>query len=106
MLTEPRRYCAVPRCPHKATIGKYCGNHQGKASKYGRPWRRIRQQFLNADPENWICKGCGVLVPVPQVDHIESFRGDVALRDDLSNLQTLCKPCHQKKTDEDRWGVR
>ncbi len=106
---------AIPRAP------KSCGNCNGPMvgrrcyachphyagsvrDTHGRPWRRTRDVILARD--NDTCQNCGA--PGNHVDHIkpEAAGG----MDQHSNLQTLCKSCHDKKTAKDaaalRWGVK
>lgn len=63
----------------------------------GRAWRRIKQQVHERD--EWTCKHCGVVTMQLECDHIiNQAEGGT---DDLSNLQSLCKPCHDIKTLEE-----
>ena len=66
-------------------------------------WKSARDKALKRDA--FVCGHCGVRclgrkrnAPSPQVDHIEprSKRPDLELV--VSNLQTLCRECHSKKT--------
>ena len=75
-------------------------NHQPKSrwgsGRGGRPWRRLRDQILLRDL--YTCQHCRqVFEPKDLVcDHIvNSAQGGT---DDPTNLQTLCNPCHDKKT--------
>ncbi|OWK34953.1 hypothetical protein FRUB_09795 [Fimbriiglobus ruber] len=44
-----------------------------------------------------------MIVEATEVDHITPFRGSVELQYDRLNVQSLCKPCHSRKTaTEDR----
>jgi 5-methylcytosine-specific restriction protein A len=60
-------------------------------------WKRLRLWQLSEFP---LCKDCearGLLVSASQADHIQSIAsGGAAL--DADNLQSLCQPCHSKKT--------
>lgn len=60
-----------------------------------RYWRNgIRRQQLRREP---LCRECmkqGVLTEANEVDHID---GD-NMNDAPGNLQSLCKPCHSRKT--------
>ena len=54
--------------------------------------------------QQYLCAGCGCLLPPEhEIDHIVP----VALNgsDALSNLQALCKPCHQQKTRDQRHTI-
>jgi len=73
------------------------------ARGYGRGWERLRGKALHRD--RWLCQLCikqGKQVNATQVDHItpKSHGG----KDELSNLQCLCVPCHEMKTSRDRTG--
>lgn len=75
-------------------------NHQPKSrwgsGRGGRPWRRLRDQVLLRDL--YTCQHCRqVFDPKDLVcDHIiNTAQGGT---DDPTNLQTLCNPCHDKKT--------
>lgn len=70
---------------------------------YGAAWTRIREQALRRDL--YLCQACkreGRLTPLcvkPRdhaVDHIvpKAFGGT----DDLTNLESLCEPCHKAKS--------
>ncbi|WP_405220179.1 HNH endonuclease signature motif containing protein [Lentisalinibacter sediminis] len=57
-------------------------------------WRRIRITWLTNNPLCVFCEQRGRLTPATVVDHIRPHRGDPVLFFDLTNLQSLCKPCH------------
>lgn len=60
----------------------------------GRPWRRLRDKILARDL--YTCQSCGRVGGQLEIDHIvNKAQGGT---DDESNLQTLCKSCHQTKT--------
>ena len=65
---------------------------------YGRRWRKLRARFLRINPLCGKCAEEGLVVPATEVDHIVPHRGDPALMWDWSNLQSLCKSCHSRKT--------
>lgn len=64
-------------------------------------WRRIRKQFITLNPLCESCKNAGVIEPARVVDHIEpiEYGGDPYAG---NNLQSLCVPCHARKTGEDQ----
>jgi 5-methylcytosine-specific restriction protein A len=67
------------------------------AAGYGRrSWRLARQQRLTID--NWACQDCGrvVMGREAHVDHVVSKSAGGG--DEMSNLRTLCRSCHSRKT--------
>jgi len=61
-------------------------------------WKVGRKAHLDREP---LCRDCaelGLIVEGREVDHIEPHRGDRKKFFDKSNWQTLCKPCHSRKT--------
>lgn len=112
MPMKPKKPCKHPGCP-KLTAGLYCEEHSkiygdDRATSYGRgydrQWQKARSLFLKAHPLCEKCKAQGMLVKAIVVDHIIPHRGDEKLFWDEGNWQSLCKPCHDKKTmTEDRY---
>ncbi|WP_206461513.1 HNH endonuclease [Acinetobacter baumannii] len=63
----------------------------------GRPWRRLKAKIHLRD--EWTCQCCGTVTKDLELDHIVNVaRGGT---DDESNLQSLCVPCHKKKTQQE-----
>jgi 5-methylcytosine-specific restriction protein A len=62
-------------------------------SLYSAAWRRLREVWLAVHP--W-CVGCGRLAN--EVDHIVPHRGSLDLFWDQGNWQSMCRPCHSRKT--------
>lgn len=58
-------------------------------------WAAVRLQAKRRD--NWMCVQCGSRYRL-EVDHIEPVRLRPDLAFELANLQTLCGPCHGRKT--------
>jgi len=74
-----------------------------------RAWESVRLQALRRD--DYTCQKCGVKclgkkrkAPSPNVDHIIPRKQDPRLALELSNLRTLCGPCHSKITIADMHG--
>lgn len=62
-------------------------------------WRALRMRVLMRDRFTCQWPGCGLMTADTSTlvaDHKEAHRGDEALFWDESNLQTLCKPCHDR----------
>jgi 5-methylcytosine-specific restriction enzyme A len=73
--------------------GKYLRDHPERANFYrSSSWRRARAKHLASHPN---CALCGAKATI--CDHIwNRAAGGPAL--DPSNLQSMCGPCHQRKT--------
>lgn len=94
-----------PRCPkhqreHKAADrGVY--NHErtrtGGSVYHTQRWKRLRAAKLARNPLCEHCLARGRSVPTEEVDHIVELRDGGAMWD-ITNLQSLCKPCHNRKT--------
>lgn len=106
MPKRPKKPCAHPGCPG-LTDGKFCGEHEVRhrgdrpsASKrgYGSRWQKARARYLRSHPMCVKCQEDGRYVKATVVDHICPHRGDPVLMWDETNWQSLCKPCHDKKT--------
>ena len=104
------RACRKRGCPGTTTDRSgYCAAHrnegweqhqQGKSRHqrgYGSKWEVRRVRVLSRD--HHLCLSClqeGRAVPAVTVDHIiPKVAGGT---DDDANLQSLCWPCHRKKT--------
>lgn len=106
MAQAAPRPCRQPGCSSYQVDGGYCEQHQrtdyahyddrrGTAAQrgYDARWRRVRNRKLNRNP---MCEHCE-RKPATDVDHIVPIRnGGARLR--MSNLQSLCRPCHATKT--------
>ena len=104
MPIQPKKPCRHPGCTN-LTYDKYCEVHASvdrRASAHERgytsKWRRLSKLYLKAHPLCEECKRQGKLTPATVVDHIVPHRGNEHLRWSESNWQSLCKPCHDKKT--------
>lgn len=61
-------------------------------------WSQTRLLKLHQNP---LCEHCALenkLINATEIDHIIDIEDAPALRLDMSNLQSLCKSCHSKKT--------
>lgn len=74
---------------------------------YGRRWQRLADRFRREHP--WCVRclergiyNCGTKDKANHVDHIIPTMGlDDPRHFDWTNLQTLCKSCHSRKTCDD-----
>uniref|UniRef100_A0A6M3K4U7 Putative homing endonuclease n=1 Tax=viral metagenome TaxID=1070528 RepID=A0A6M3K4U7_9ZZZZ len=72
---------------------------------YGNKWRVNRALWLAKYPLCVICDAAGVVKAAEIVDHIIPHKGDTVLFWYRPNWQSLCKECHDKKTQkEGAWG--
>ena len=87
LIHPPRKYC--PACSKERA---WKGSNRGPETA-GRPWRKIREAVLTRDGR--VCAECGVH-GANHADHIvpKSQGGG----DEMSNLQTMCARCHNRKT--------
>ena len=59
-------------------------------------WQALRGAHLQVHPLCVFCLQSGRHTPGYAVDHIAPHRGDMRLFADPANLQTLCKPHHNR----------
>lgn len=110
MPYRPNTPCRHPGCAALVPYGqKYCEQHKSlhpeenrSAARrgYNRQWQKASWEYLQAHPLCVLCmqKQPPRYVRATVVDHITPHRGDQKLFWDRSNLQALCKQCHDKKT--------
>lgn len=102
MPSKPLRPCNHPGCPILSDK-RFCRAHdvrirspQSIASRRltnNQRWRQARKIFLANHP---LCVECSRVATI--VDHIIEHEGNYQLMWDIDNWQSLCKPCHDKKT--------
>lgn len=115
------RHCTKSGCitPHNNDNG-YCNEHQeyyqaqvkerNKRYNDNRParhqfyftntWKRMRKQYISEHPLCCRCEELGLVVLATLVDHIVEIEDNPELKDDYSNLQSMCHACHNVKTGE------
>lgn len=81
------------------------------ARGYGWQWQQLRLRILQRDAYRCqLCKRAGRLTPARDVDHIVSkaewlrVNGSLDGVDDPAQLQSLCKPCHDAKSETETAG--
>ena len=106
LIPYDQRYCSK----HQREINKYRYHKRQYASnesKYQQfykstAWRKLSRHWLEKNP---ICVKCykqGIIRPAQIVDHITEIKDDWSKRLDASNLQSLCRVCHNHKTAIER----
>lgn len=110
MPTAPPQRCtytgAEGKCTTLVTNGGRCPQHRPppwatRSKHWGtgstRRWRATRATHLAHEPHCRHCAQRGITTPGTEVDHITPLSQGGA-QDDPANLQTLCTPCHDRKT--------
>ena len=109
MPRKPMRPCSYPGCG-RLTDRRYCDEHKQIAERqynryqrdpdtsqrYGRAWRRIRAQYIQAHPLCEQCEKEGRLTPAEEVHHILPLANG-GTHDEMY-LMALCKGCHSRIT--------
>lgn len=119
MALKPLRPCRHPGCS-TLVRGGYCDAHQPKRidqrNEESKSWRWMYQTAMWQDelrPEQLLrepfCRECaryGLRVRATDVDHIVDHKGDWHVFCDTTNLESLCHPCHSRKTARELWQNR
>lgn len=90
-------YCEkhAPEKSHNWQSDRFRGNRHDRG--YGRAWEKIRKRIFKRD--RGLCQPClkrGYVTAAREVDHIKPKEQGGSDNDD--NLQSICIPCHRKKT--------
>jgi 5-methylcytosine-specific restriction protein A len=106
------KICGNPGCSKLVPIGtRYCNDCAKKKTKqyeqnrntewqhlYGSKWQHARKSFLSQHPLCAECLKGGTTKAANVVDHIIPHKGNINIFWNVSNWQSLCKRCHDKKT--------
>jgi 5-methylcytosine-specific restriction enzyme A len=107
MPRRPPRFCLVPGCTVLLASGRRCPAH-AVAAEHARPnyairrwyrtprWKALRALVLRE--QCYACADCGQILVALEVDHIAKHEGSPWRFWDRTNLQALCRTCHQRKT--------
>jgi 5-methylcytosine-specific restriction protein A len=100
----------MPQSPPKArgfgqpstvkTRARQFRRRKGSASQrgYDADWRKLRNAYAAAHPLCEPCERAGRVVPMQVVDHRVPIERAPERRLDWSNLESMCRPCHSRKT--------
>jgi 5-methylcytosine-specific restriction protein A len=64
-------------------------------------WKALRKQHLDAHPLCARHLERGEVVPATVVHHVKAHKGNMALFLSPTNLESLCKPCHDGPTQKE-----
>jgi len=111
---KPKHPCNYPGCP-ELTHARYCEKHEKQETArqekerptstqrgYSYKWRKYARLFLSDHPLCVNFEDCHRVAAL--VDHIIPHRGNEALFWKYSNLQPMCKQCHDAKTAKEDGG--
>ena len=74
--------------------------NQGRLQRIrGRNGQSMRAAYLSAHPLCVHCESKGIVRAATEVDHVTAFANGGS--DTWDNKQSLCKPCHRVKTNDD-----
>ncbi|MFW5407729.1 HNH endonuclease [Pectobacterium brasiliense] len=102
LTNDASGYCDAHRAEHAGDGWKrHAAGKSRQERGYGRAWDIRRMRILMRD--NYVCQECrrnDIGTPATHVDHIiAKAHGGT---DDDENLESLCAPCHRKKTATER----
>lgn len=84
---------------------KYDNRKNFRERGYTTTWSRLSRQWRKLHPLCVYCERMGKITPAEVVDHIEPLKGDMTRLLDATNLQSLCKTCHDSvKQSEEKQG--
>lgn len=98
LLDRPGYCLAHAKSNRKIPTKNTDPDYQARNRFYQRAvWKKARTLHLNDEPLCRSCRKQGRLVKATTVDHIIPISQGGAELDDM-NLQSLCTPCHSRKT--------
>lgn len=102
---KPCRHAGCPVLTRDGWCEKHRPKHQRRSSAEWHGWynlpiwtEKLRPAQLLREPYCRECANAGKRTRATVVDHVRPHRGDWALFTDESNLQSLCKYHHDRKT--------
>lgn len=122
MALKPMKPCAAPACGSLVRGVRCCAKHEhltravtrqhderreSSAQRgYSYKWQQARKGFLAKHPLCAECERQGRITAATDLDHITPHKGDKDAFWTRSNWQSLCHPCHSRKTatEDGGWG--
>lgn len=123
MPLRPKKPCNAQGCNVLTRNPRYCDDHAdiGKSAEakrkerrretsaqrgYSYKWQQARKAYLTKHPLCVECERQGLVVAATDLDHVVPHKGDMGVFWDSSNWQSLCHPCHSRKTasEDGGWG--
>lgn len=123
MALRPQKPCSAQGCRKLTRNPRYCDEHVdiGKSLEakrrerqrenstqrgYGYKWQQARKAYIAKHPLCVDCERRGLVVAATDLDHKVPHKGDMKVFWDRSNWQSLCHPCHSRKTAAEDGGWR
>lgn len=83
--------------PARRDLDRTDDRREAKAFYRSPAWRRLRASILRSDPLCRDCRAAGRYVPAVDVHHLQDRADFPELALDPSNLEGLCKGCHNRR---------
>ena len=91
--------------PDQPSMARPDGRPSSSKRGYKGAWPEVSRLYRELHPCCEECERRGRVTAAQCVDHIVPFNGLTdPLRLDSANLQSLCKPCHSRKTSREDGG--
>ena len=106
MPNAPKHYCTYPGCTVKLNRGQSrCVSHpyietarpNSVARGYDAKWKLIRAEKIKLNPFCEDCAALGYKRAATEVHHMVKIAAGGT--NHLQNLRSLCRSCHQKRTN-------
>jgi len=103
MPYSPPRHNARKVAANKKASQRHYNKHVRTGQEFYNTtaWKKLRTRYAKQNPLCVRCKEQGRVTPVQIVDHIIEIKDGGASLDE-SNLQSMCRACHNSKTAQRR----
>ena len=105
MPYAPKRHGQARVKRNRQATAKHYDKHKRTGSEFyhSSAWKKLRNRFIRSNPLCVMCEENGRVTPASMVDHITPIKDGGATLDER-NLQSLCDPCHNSKTAQEKVG--